>query len=126
MRYAARLCLLVVMPLVVTGIATAQQLDIKPVLGGFPADSGFSAGAEVVRTRLVGPIDGRIKAVASVKKYELLEAGGEIPYLTRSLSLKVTGRYRNYPEDDFWGLGNDTRKDQRTNYLIEDVDTTAA
>src|SRR5262245_14562449 len=98
MSCSARLCLLIGMLLVVACLATAQQLDIKPVIGGFPADSGFSAGVEAVRTRLLGPIDGRIKAQASVKKYELLEAGGEIPYLSRSLSLKVTGRYRNDPE----------------------------
>src|SRR5215831_7328517 len=125
MRCVARLCLLLEMVLIAAGTATAQQVDISPVIGGFPADSGFSAGVEVVRTRLIGPIDGRIKAIASVKKYELLEAGGEIPYLTGSLALKFTGRYENHPEDDFWGLGNETRKDQRASYLIEGVDTTA-
>ena len=110
--------------LMMSSMATAQELKVKPVIGGFPADSGFSAGAEVIRTRLIGPIDGRIKAVASVKKYELLEVGAEIPDLREWLSLKISAGYHNYPQDDFWGLGNNTREEQRANYLIEGFDTT--
>jgi hypothetical protein len=126
MRRVARLCSWIATLLIMCSIATAQQLSIKPVIGGFPADSGFSAGAEVVRTHLLGPFDGRIKAVASVKKYELLEVGADVPELRPWLSLKITAGYHNYPQDNFWGLGNNTRKDQRTNYLIEAFDTTTA
>jgi outer membrane protein assembly factor BamA len=124
MRRAAQLCSLIALLFVMESAAVAQQLTVKPVIGGFPADSGFSAGAEVARTRLAGPINGHIKGVASVKKYELLEAGIEVPELTQWLSLKVTGAYRDYPQEDFWGLGNDTNKNERANYLFEDVETT--
>jgi len=105
--------------------AKAQTLSIRPVFGGFPADAGFSAGAEISRTRMLGPIDGRVKAVASTKKYELLEAGIEVQHLGPWLYLGVTGRYRNYPEEDFWGLGPNTPETARTNYRFEDADASA-
>jgi outer membrane protein assembly factor BamA len=125
MRWRAELGSWIAVLLMMTGVAAARQLTVKPVIGGFPADSGFSAGAELIRHRLAGPINGRIKGVVSVKKYELMEAGLEMPELRPWLSLKLTGRYRNYPQEDFWGLGNDTSENQRTNYLLEDVDGTA-
>jgi outer membrane protein assembly factor BamA len=125
MKWTAQLCSSIAMLLMMSGVAAAQQTTVKPVIGGFPADSGFSAGAELIRHGLAGPIDGRIKGVLSVKKYELMEAGVEMPELRPWLSLRLTGRYRNYPQEDFWGIGNDTREDQRTNYLLEDVDGTA-
>src|SRR5262245_36277640 len=124
MSRVAQPCSLIVALLSAEGAAVGQQWTIKPVIGGFEAASGFSAGAEVGRIRLVGPINGRVKAVASVKKYELLEAGIDVPELTPWLSLKINGAYRDYPQEDFWGLGNTTQENQRTNYLFEDVDTT--
>jgi Omp85 superfamily domain len=125
MRWPSQLSALVAVTLMSATVATGRQLSIKPVLGGAPADSGFSAGAEVVRKGLAGPIDGRVRAVFSVKKYEVMEAAIEMPELRPWLSLNVTGRYRNLPQEDFWGLGNQTPENQRTNYLLEDFDTTA-
>jgi outer membrane protein assembly factor BamA len=125
MRRCARVGALILALTGVSEIAIAQTLSVRPVLGGFPADSGFSLGAEVSRTRMLGPIDGHLKAVGSVKKYALLEAGFEVPNLGYWLYLGVTTRYRNYPEEDFWGVGPDTPKSARANYLFEDFDTTA-
>jgi Omp85 superfamily domain len=126
MRWPAQLCSLLAIMLMMRSVAIGGQFSVKPVIGGTPADSGFSAGAEIARKGLVGPIDGRVKGVFSVKKYELMEAAIEVPELRPWLAFKVTGRYRNLPEEDFWGLGNQTSQNQRTNYLLEDVDTTAA
>jgi Omp85 superfamily domain len=125
MRWRPLFCPCIAMLIIMSNVATAGQFSVKPVIGGGPADSGFSAGTEV-RKHLAGPIDGRVKAVFSVKKYELMEAAVEIPELRPWFSFKLTGRYRNLPQEDFWGLGNQSPEDQRTNYLLEDVDTTAA
>ena len=126
MKCRPAVCPYIAMALMMSRVATAGQLTVKPVIGGFPADSGFSAGAEAVGKGLLGPVDGRVKAVFSVKKYELMEAAVEISEIRPWLSFNVTGRYRNFPQEDFWGLGNQTLQDQRTNYLLEDVDGTAA
>src|SRR6266513_6333059 len=90
--------------LLANGAADAQDLSIKPVIG-ITADAGFAAGAAISRTHLAGPIDGHIKGVVLVKKYQLYEAGIDIPALPERLSFGLTSRYRNYPQEDFWGLG---------------------
>jgi outer membrane protein assembly factor BamA len=108
------------------GPASAQELSIRPLIGGLTADAGLALGAEVRRNKLAGPVDLRVKALGSVRKYEFLELGFEVPQLVSEwLSFKVTGRYRNFPQEDFWGIGPNTKEDQRTNYLLEDVDTTS-
>jgi outer membrane protein assembly factor BamA len=110
--------------LLMSGIGHAQDTSIRPVFG-ITADAGFAAGANISRTRLAGPIDGHIKGVFSVKKYQLYEAGIDVPEISRWASLSVSSRYRNYPQEDFWGLGPNTPNSARKNYLMEDLDTTA-
>jgi hypothetical protein len=110
--------------LFINGFADAQDLSIRPVIG-ITADAGFAAGATISRTRLTGPIGGYVKGVVSVKKYQLYEAGIDVPEVLPWLSLGLTSRYRNYPQEDFWGIGPNTPKTVRGNYLMEDLDTTA-
>ena len=107
------------------GVAPAQELSLRPLIGGLTSDAGLALGAEVRRNKLAGPVDVRIRALGSVKKYEFLELGFEVPQLASEwLSFKITGRYRNFPQEDYWGIGPNTKEDQRANYLLEDVDTT--
>jgi len=108
-------------------VVFAQDLRVRPVVGGLPADSGFALGLELQRTGLLGPADVRTKLIGSVRKYWLLESALEIDQLsTPWLSLTVAGRYRNYPQEDFWGLGPDTQPEQRSNFLQEDLDAMVA
>jgi outer membrane protein assembly factor BamA len=111
--------------LILSSLSHAQQLSIRPLIDGFPADAGFALGAAVSRTRTPGPIDVRAKTILSVKKYQLYEVGIEVPEFTRWLSFDVTSQYRNFPQEDFWGVGPNTPKSGRANYLLEGVDTTA-
>lgn len=117
--------LIMVAALLLAGIANAQELSIRPVIGGFPTASGFALGAAVTKTRFAGPIDAHAKGIVSVKKYELYEAGLAVPEISRWFSFDVTGGYHNYPQEVFWGLGPNTDRESRTNYLYEDVDITA-
>jgi outer membrane protein assembly factor BamA len=109
--------------LLLASAARAQETSIKPVIGGFPADSGFALGAQASRTRIAGPVGAHVKGVVSVKKYQLYEGGLDVPELGRWLSLAVVGRYRIFPQDAFWGLGPNTKPADRANYLYEDLDT---
>jgi hypothetical protein len=124
MRFVAAILLSAAL-LFFSPIANAQNVLFRPLIGGFPADAGFALGGDISRTRTPGPIDVRVRGILSVKKYQLYEAGFDVPELGRWLSLSVTGRYRNLPQEDFWGLGPNTQTDARTNYLLEDVDVTA-
>ena len=111
--------------LFLVNVAAAQQTSIRPLIGGLVAESGFSLGAAVSRTNLVNHVNGHVRGILSVKKYQLYEAGVDVPELGRWLAFGFSGRYRNFPQEDYWGLGPTTSKDQRVNYLLEDLDTTA-
>lgn len=98
------------------------QVIFTPILGGLPADSGLAAGAELLRYRTVGPLDARGRFIVSYKKYEHAELSLELPPpATNDFFADIRLRYRNYPEEDFWGLGSDTPETARTNYRLEDV-----
>jgi len=106
-------------------ICDAQELSIRPLIGGFPADAGFALGGAISRTHTPGPFEPHARGIVSIKKYELYEVGVGIPELGRWLSFDLTTRYRNLPQEDYWGLGPNTPKSARANYLFEDSDTTA-
>lgn len=110
----------------VLSLPAAAQDGFRPVIGGLPFDSGFALGVEYRKSRLAGDaFDFRAKAVGSVKKYEFLETELALPRLAKGLLFaEVRARYRNYPEEDFWGLGHKSRKDLRSTYRLEDMDYT--
>ncbi|MFB3779543.1 MAG: hypothetical protein ACE141_18130, partial [Bryobacteraceae bacterium] len=97
------------------------------LLGGLTSGSGLALGIEYRKSRMfVPPLDFRAKAVGSVKKYELLETGFALPRLAGNrLFAEIGARYRNFPEEDFWGLGPDTQVDRRTAFRLEDFDVSA-
>jgi hypothetical protein len=98
------------------------QVHFTPIVGGLPADSGFTAGIELLRYRTIGPYDARARFMGSIKKYEHVELSLESPPpATHDFFSEIRFRYRNYPEDDFWGLGPDTSESSRTNYRLEDI-----
>lgn len=102
----------------------AAQDGFSPIIGGLPFDSGVALGLEYNKPRVVGDfLDFRAKAIGSVKKYEFLEAGIAAPRLAgRFLFAEAQVRYRNYPEEDFWGLGARSSRNSRTTFRLEDID----
>jgi len=101
------------------------QILYHPILGGLPADSGLAAGVEFVRYQTMGPFDARARFTGSVKKYEHVELSLELPPpATNDFFSEIRLRYRNYPEDDFWGLGESTDRNRRSNYRLEDATLT--
>lgn len=106
----------------------AQEYRLVPKLGGLPHDSGIAGGVECLASRIGGgPADFRVLALGSVKKYEHLELSLGLPRLWKERLFVEAGlRYRNYPEEDFWGLGPDSRKERRSTFRLEDADWTAA
>jgi hypothetical protein len=104
------------------GSAGAQEISIRPIIGGLPAGSGFSLGVELFRPRLLGPMDARGSVIASFKRYRQVEVALEAARLGSSpLFLELNARYRYFPEENFWGLGPDTPQANRSNFLLEDV-----
>jgi outer membrane protein assembly factor BamA len=105
----------------------AQREGFTPILRGLPPDSGFALGVEYRRSRLArGWIDFNARAISSTKKYENLEVRLEFPELARAyLFADLAVRYRNYPEEDFWGLGQYSSRSRRTTFRHEDIGSAA-
>ncbi len=99
-----------------------------PVIGGLPADSGFALGAGYQKQRLArGVLDFRAHATGSVKLYEHLELHLDAPRLAEErFFAEFSTRYRNYPQENFWGLGPEVDESRRTNFRLEDLLITGA
>ena len=89
----------------------------KPVGGGVGIGGGwrhdlFNRNARV----LVG---GGI----STRNYQMLQADFSLPYLASNrLELGVHAVYRHNPQEDFWGVGADSVKDDRVSYRVDYTD----
>jgi len=113
---------------VLPAVAPAQEHRLVPKIGGLPYDSGIAGGVEYQASRIGGgAVDFRALALGSLKKYEHFELSLGLPRLLKERLFVEGGlRYRNYPEEEFWGLGPDSRKERRSTFRLEDVDYTAA
>ena len=89
----------------------------KPVGGGIGLGGGwrhdlFNRNARV----LVG---GGI----STRNYQMLQADFSLPYLAANrVELGLHAVYRHNPQEDFWGIGPDSLKDDRVSYLVDYTD----
>ncbi|HET9013793.1 MAG TPA: hypothetical protein VFN38_18340, partial [Gemmatimonadaceae bacterium] len=86
----------------------------KPVGGGVGLGGGwrhdlFNRNARVV---LGGGI--------STRNYQMVQADFSLPYLARH-RVEVGGFavYRHNPQEDYWGLGNDSLKDDRVSFTVD-------
>jgi outer membrane protein assembly factor BamA len=87
-----------------------------PLVGGMKTGSGFALGASREITKGL-----HASAQASFKgyqKYELVfsrENLGKGRFFT-----EVRSTYRNYPQETFFGVGNETRSEDRSTFRLED------
>ena len=59
----------------------------------------------------------------STRNYQMLQADFSLPYLASNrLELGVHAVYRHNPQEDYWGLGADSLKDNRVSYLVDYTD----
>lgn len=96
-------------------------------LGGLGEGTGLGAGPGY---RYIGDaFEIRTSAAGSVKKYFLAEGAVRFPG-TRQDSLfsvrdgafvEIYGRRRDFPQEDFFGLGPDSSKDDRSDYAVRDT-----
>ena len=93
--------------------------------GRFPAGAGTAAGVAFNRapsSRLT--IDGH--AAYSTRGYRRASAGFTVqPFGAAPLDLHVGGQYYEHPQEDFFGLGPESSKADRSNYLLEATEANA-
>jgi outer membrane protein assembly factor BamA len=108
-------------------IGIAERLDpeegIYPRIGGLTTGSGLALGAGY-RTELLVPVD--VSAMLSTKLYKEFQAkarwaafGGD------RVELWTTYRWRDFPQEDFYGLGDESLESNRSDYGIRSNDVSA-
>ncbi len=92
-------------------------------LGGDTAGAGF-AGGILARHKIFGD-HGSLRGLGavSIRSYYFVAGQLVFPRLAGDhLELGVGGRYRYYPQQDFYGLGPNSTEDERSDYLFESTD----
>ena len=89
-------------------------------IGGLGEGAGFAAGPGYRYRTPTWAFD--TSAAVSLKSYALAEATLSVPGPDRGGPfLELYARRRDFPEEDFFGVGPDTREDQRTNFALRDT-----
>jgi outer membrane protein assembly factor BamA len=93
---------------------------IHPKLGSLTTGSGFAYGVGF-RDRDLFSNRGALEiwAAGSVKRYWATEARLRFPRLANNhLFLEAWGSHRDYPQENFFGLGPDSNREDRSDYAI--------
>jgi hypothetical protein len=104
--------------------------------GDFPSGKGFAFGMGYQNRGLLqrgfvsethpNRIDLRVEAAYSTRGYQQLSGHLEFRNLGGSFfNLGLRGKYFEWPEEDFFGLGIDAREADRSNYLLRQLEAGA-
>jgi len=94
---------------------------IHPKLGGLSTGSGFAGGIRYVPRIADGRVDFQTSGAISPRVYQFYDLKlGAPKLLDGKLFAEFYSRYRSYPQEDFFGLGPSSRRQDRTNFALED------
>jgi hypothetical protein len=102
--------------------------------GGFPAGAGLKFGVGYDKSLTPADADprspNRVAVTAggaySTRGYTRLSAGLNARNLFGApIDASVRSQYYEFPQEDFFGLGRDSQESDRTNYLLDAIDTGA-
>ncbi len=89
-------------------------------LGGIAEGSGFGAGPGYRYSN--GQFDFRISAAGSLRGYTIGETSLVLPGAVKDgLFVELYARRRDFPQEDFFGIGPRSLKEQRTNFALRDL-----
>ena len=103
--------------------------------GSFPAGAGFkfgvgfdhALGSSVPDPEEPNRIEVTARAACSTRGYARLSAGLNLRNLGGApVDVTMSSQYYEYPQEDFFGIGRTSRKANRTDYLLDSVDTGVA
>jgi hypothetical protein len=93
--------------------------------GGLSTRSGFALGLRYQNDELIRNTSLYTSFSLSANKYQKYEAGLLArPTRRVPVALRLNVRYRNYREEEYYGLGPSSSKDKESNYRREEVDAT--
>jgi hypothetical protein len=89
-------------------------------LGGVGEGAGFGVGPGFRYS--TSQFDFRVSGAASLKRYAIGEAALLLPGVVRNGPyVELYGRWRDFPQEDFYGLGPTSLVEQRSNYALRDT-----
>jgi hypothetical protein len=81
--------------------------------------AGVSAGLGYRRHVLDGAVLADVSGELSVRGYRLVESSLELQTLPRPFYVRADARYRHFPQEDFFGVGGNSREPLRSTYLLK-------
>jgi hypothetical protein len=97
-----------------------------PRLGGLTTGGGFAGGAGYRKHLLSDQLFLNGSAAISTKSYKEVMAHASLPALWNDrIEVGSTFRWHDFPQEDFFGIGNDSAESARTNYSLESTDINA-
>lgn len=89
-------------------------------LGGIAEGSGFGAGPGYRYS--TGQFDLRVSAAGSLRGYAIGEASLALPgEVKNGPYLALYARFRDFPQEDFFGIGPQSLREARTNFALRDT-----
>lgn len=89
-------------------------------LGGIGEGAGFGGGPGFRYN--TGPFDFSVSAAVSLKRYVIAETALLVPGVIKDGPFgEIRVRWRDRPEEDFFGIGPDSLEDERTNFALRDT-----
>ena len=99
---------------------TLGRDGVHPKFGSLATGSGFAFGVGYLNRRLVdreGALN--VWGAVSLKKYWAVEGSFDMPSLAGGwLTLGTYARHQDYPQQDFFGIGPDSSRDEHTAFKI--------
>jgi outer membrane protein assembly factor BamA len=94
-----------------------------PRIGGLTTGGGFAGGAGYRKHLFDDQLFLNASAAISTKAYKQVVGHASYPRLLNGW-LEVGGNFRwnDFPQEDFFGIGNESSADRRTNYSLESTD----
>jgi len=97
-----------------------------PRIGGLTSGSGFAMGVGYRKHLLDEALFANVSGALSTKIYKAFDAQLRLPVLWHDrIELWTNFRYRDFPEEDFFGLGIASSSSNRTSYKIQSIDSSA-
>ena len=103
--------------------ATLARDGVHAKFGSLTTGSGFAYGIGYRHRRLIdreGAVG--IWAAGSLKRYWAVQGSFDLPSLAGGrLTLGTYARHHSYPQEDFFGVGPDSRRDDHTSFKISNT-----
>jgi hypothetical protein len=94
-----------------------------PRIGGLTTGGGFAGGLGYRKHLFGDQLFVNASAAISTKAYKQVVAHASYPGLFNGLlEIGSNFRWNDFPQEDFFGIGNGSARDRRTNYALESTD----